>query len=312
MKAELTLVIPVHNEQGNLSILMKEIKRALDKKIGYKVIFVDDGSKDASPRILKQITSKEKNVKVIRMLSNYGQSQAIAAGVSQVDTPYIVTMDSDLQHDPKDILPLVEGLKRGYHVVCGWRKHGYSINKSIPSKVSNFLIRVLTKINLHDSTGGMRAFRKEVADNIQLYGEMHRYLPLFARWKGFRVTEYPIHIRKRGFGRTHYGMRRLFRGFFDLLTITFFMTYSSKPLHIFGGFGVLVFLAGFLISFILLIGKLFYKVALLNHQPLLLLSITLMVLGVTSFFFGLLGDMINYSTMESSKRRGYIIEKIIK
>src|SRR3989344_5659290 len=312
MKAELTLVIPVHNEQGNLSILMKEIKRALDKKIGYKVIFVDDGSKDASPRILKQITSKEKNVKVIRMLSNYGQSQAIAAGVSQVDTPYIVTMDSDLQHDPKDILPLVEGLKRGYHVVCGWRKHGYSINKSIPSKVSNFLIRVLTKTNLHDSTGGMRAFRKEVTDNIHLYGEMHRYLPLFARWKGFRVTEYPIHIRKRGFGRTHYGMRRLFRGFFDLLTITFFMTYASKPLHIFGGFGLMVFFIGFLADFYLLLLKIFFNEPFSNHIPLFLFGILFMILGINALFFGLLGDMINYTAMESSKKQNYIIEKIVK
>jgi len=312
MKEELTLVIPVHNEQANITLLINEIKQVLDKRIGYKVIFVDDGSTDQSPLILKQIATKEKNVKVIRMLSNYGQSQAIAAGVSQVDTNYIATMDSDLQHDPKDILPLVEGLRRGYHVVCGWRKHGYVINKSIPSKISNFLIRTLTKTKLHDSTGGMRAFKKEVADNIKLYGEMHRYLPLFAKWKGFKVAEYPIHIRQRKFGKTHYGLGRLFRGFFDLLTITFFMTYASKPLHIFGGFGLMVFFIGFLADFYLLLLKIFFNEPFSNHIPLFLFGILFMILGINALFFGLLGDMINYTAMESSKKQNYIIEKIVK
>ncbi|MBW2979902.1 glycosyltransferase family 2 protein [Candidatus Woesearchaeota archaeon] len=231
---DVSVVIPTYNEKENAELLYHELKSILDKlKEKHEIIFVDDGSTDGSFDVLKKIASKKDNVKLVKLAGNYGQSSALAAGIENAEGNIIATMDSDLQHDPKDIPGLIHKLGEGYHVVCGWRKfRGNSdsfIFKILPSKLSNFLINSLTGMKLKDSTGGMRAFRKNVTRTIPLYGEMHRYLPVLAKWKGFKVTEVPIRIRKRKHGKTKYSIFRLFRGFFDLLAIRFFTSYSTRP-----------------------------------------------------------------------------------
>lgn len=311
---KLSVVIPVHNEEGNLAALYSELKETLQQYKSYEIIFVDDGSRDNSLKVLKNI--KDKNIKIVKLLSNYGQSTALAAGIEQASGDIVVTMDSDLQHDPKDIPSLIEPLNKGFHVVCGWRKYrGDSdslLKKTIPSRLSNLMIKLLTHIKLNDVTGGMRAFKKEVTDNIQIYGEMHRYLPILAIWKGFKVTEVPIHIRKRGSGKTNYNAKRLFRGFLDLITIKFFVSYSTKPLHIFGGFGIILFILGFFTGLWVLLDKFIYGVSIVKeHQPLLMLTILLVILGINFFCFGLIADMVTLDAITSKQRKTYVVEKII-
>ena len=238
-------------------------------------------------------------------MSNYGQSNAISAGIANSIGKIIVTMDSDMQHDPKDILPLVNKLKEGYHVVCGWRKKRNSsdslIKKTIPSKIANMLVRTITGKKLNDSTGGMRAFTRRVVEAIPLYGEMHRYLPLLALWKGFKVTEIPINIRKRGSGKTSYSYTRIFGGFLDLLTVKFFMKYSARPFHIFGVLGITSFLIGFFISFFFAYEKIFLNHHLYQDLPSIMLGVVLILLGIMFLGFGFIADMISYDAISSQK-----------
>lgn len=313
--ANISIVIPVFNEEGNIENLYKEIVAALSTNNSYEIVFADDGSTDNSFSILKELASKDVRVKIVKLISNYGQSNAIAAGISKSVGDVIVTMDSDLQHDPKDILPLVNKTKEGYHVVCGWRKNRNSsdsfIKKVIVSKVANILVRAITGNKLNDSTGGMRAFQKRVVQTIPLYGEMHRFLPILAIWKGFKVTEVPIHIRKRGTGKTHYNYTRIFHGFLDLLTVKFFMKYSTRPFHIFGVLGISSFLAGFFINLFFAIEKIFNGRHIYQDLPSIMLGIVLILLGIMFLGFGFIADMISYDAISSQKRETYLVEEVI-
>lgn len=308
----ISIVIPVFNEKGNIEILYNEIRSVANS---FEIVFSDDGSTDNSFEILKKIASKDQNVKIVKLMSNYGQSNAISAGIANSIGKIIVTMDSDLQHDPKDILPLVEKIKEGYHVVCGWRKQRNSsdslIRKTIPSKLANILVRTITGKKLNDSTGGMRAFTRRVVDAIPLYGEMHRYLPLLALWKGFRVTEIPINIRKRGSGKTNYTYTRIFRGFLDLLTVKFFMKYSTRPFHIFGILGITSFIIGFLINSYFAYEKTFHQRHLYQDLPSIMLGVVLILLGIMFLGFGFIADMISYDAISSQKRETYLVDEII-
>lgn len=313
---DISIIIPIYNEEGNILKLYNEINNVFKETKNYEIVFVDDGSTDNSFKILKKISLKDKRIYLIKLLSNYGQSNAIAAGISKSSGKIIVTMDSDLQHDPKDILPLVKKINEGYHVVCGWRKHrNYSdslIRKIIPSKISNFLIRTITGKKLKDSTGGMRAFSRKVVDTIPLYGEMHRYLPILASWKGFKVTEAPINIRRRASGKTKYNYKRIFRGFLDLLTIKFFMEYSTRPIHIFGFLGILAFFIGIIINLYFAFAKIFLGRHLYVDLPSIILGVVLILLGIMFLGFGFIADMISYDAISSQKRSTYIIDNIIK
>ncbi|MBI2613577.1 MAG: glycosyltransferase family 2 protein [Candidatus Levybacteria bacterium] len=311
----ISVIIPIFNEEGNIQKLYNEINEVLPDKDSYEIVFVDDGSKDESFNLLKRIASKDKKVKIVKLMSNYGQSNAISAGITNCAGNIIVTMDSDMQHDPKDILPLIKKINEGYHVVCGWRKNRNSsdslIRKTIPSKLANILVRIITGSKLNDSTGGMRAFTRRVVENIHLYGEMHRYLPLLALWKGFRVTEVPINIRKRANGKTNYNYTRIFRGFLDLLTIKFFMKYSTRPFHIFGFLGIVSFLSGFLINFFFAYEKIFFGRHLYQDLPSIILGVVLILLGIMFLGFGFIADMISYDAISSQKRETYLIDEIV-
>ncbi len=315
-KIELSVILPVHNEERNVERVYEELRYELvSLKKTYEIIFVDDGSSDHSCELLEKLAKKDKNVKVVKLLSNYGQSTALGAGIDHAQGKIIVTMDCDLQHDPKDIKELIEPLSHGFQVTCGWRRiRGDSdsfVKKTIPSRISNFLIKKLTGLRLHDTTGGMRAFRKEVVEVVPLYGEMHRYLPILAKWKGFKITERPIHIRRRIAGRTHYNFKRILRGFLDLLTVKFFISYSTRPFHIFAKIGIISFLLGFGIGFYYLIQKFLFGVYLMQEIASLILSVMLILLGVNFICFGFIADMISFDAIASKKRQMYLVEKII-
>jgi glycosyltransferase involved in cell wall biosynthesis len=311
----LSVVLPVHNEEKNISYLYNELTEELQKFKSYEIIFVDDGSSDNSFSILKDIASKDKKIKVVKLLSNYGQSTALAAGIEQATGENIVTMDSDLQHDPKDIVGLLKPLEEGFHVVCGWRRvRGKSdsfMKKTIPSRLANFLVNKMTKLNLNDTTGGMRAFKRRVTEVIPLYGEMHRYLPILAKWKGFKITERPVHVRKRGGGKTHYNFKRIFRGFLDLVTVKFFISYSARPMQIFARIGILSFSIGFLIGLYHLMLKIFFGVHLLRDVASLILAVMLILLGVNFVCFGLLADMISFDAISNKKRKMYLVDEVV-
>jgi|SRR3989338_11280908 len=314
-ETNVTIVIPVYNEEKNIQKLYRELINALKDVKSYEIIFVDDGSKDSSFDIIKKITVKDKKVRVIKLISNYGQSNAIAAGISNSQGKIIITMDSDLQHDPRDIIPMIRKIKEGYHVVCGWREYRNSsdslIKKIIPSKISNFLIRVVTGIKLRDTTGGMRAFSRKVVETIPFYGEMHRYLPVLAYWKGFKITEVPIRIRERMCGETKYNYKRILRGFLDLITIKLFMKYSTRPTRIFSIIGILSIIVGFLIGSFYVYQKIVYKIHLLEEVASLILAVVLILLGFMFLGFGFIADMINFDAITGRKRETYIIDATI-
>ena len=311
----ISIVVPVYNENRNVKILYNEIVKTLKNIKDYEIVFVDDGSTDGSYIALESIASNDKKIKVVKLLTNFGQSNAIAAGISSSKGEIIVTMDSDLQHDPNDILPLVKKIKEGYHVVCGWRKYRGSsdslIKKTIPSRISNYLIRLLIGIRLNDSTGGMRAFSRKVVKIIPLYGEMHRYLPVLAHWRGFRITEVPIRIRKRLYGKTKYDYKRLFRGFMDLITIRFFIKYSKRPTHIFIIGGILSFFIGTIIGTYYVILNFVKDISLVGNLASLLLVVVLILLGVMFFGFGFIVDMISFDAISSQKRETYVVDKVL-
>ena len=310
----LSVVMPVHNEEKNLPFLFQELTQEL-YGLNYELVFVDDGSADHSFSILSSLAQKDKHIKIIKLLSNYGQSTALAAGIEHAEGENIVTMDSDLQHDPKDIKVLLEPLQQGYHVVCGWRKfRGDSdsfMKKTIPSRFANFLVSSMTQVHLHDTTGGMRAFKRQVAEVVPLYGEMHRYLPILAKWKGFHITERPIHIRKRKAGRTHYKMGRLLGGFFDLLTVKFFISYSARPIRFFAPIGFTLLSSGFLIGLYYVLKKILFEVHLMEEVASLLLAALLILLGVLIIFFGLIADMISFDAIANKNRKMYMVEKVV-
>lgn len=311
----MSIVIPVFNEEQNVEKLYKEIVATIKEKWSYEIVFVDDGSKDKSFLILKRIAAKNNYVKVIKLISNYGQSNAISAGINNSLGKIIVTMDSDLQHDPKDILPLAKKIKEGYHVACGWRKdRGASspfLTKILPSYIANMLIRTLTGQKLHDSSGGMRAFDKRIFEVVHLYGEMHSYIPVLASWKGFKVTEVPITIRKRKYGKTGYTFTRYFRGLLDLLTIKFLIDFSDRPSHIFGPLGFISFIMGFAINFFFAYEKIFLNRHLYQDLPSIMLGVVLILLGIMFLGFGFIADMIAYDAISSQKRETYLIDKVI-
>ncbi len=307
--------MPVHNEEKNLPFLYQELTQEL-QHLNYELIFVDDGSIDNSFAFLSSIAQKDKRVKIIKLLSRYGQSTALAAGIEHAEGENVVTMDSDLQHDPKDIKVLLEPLQHGYHVVCGWRKYrGDSdsfAKKTLPSRFANFLVNRMTHLNLHDTTGGMRAFKRDVRDVVPLYGEMHRYLPILAKWKGFHITERPIHIRKRGGGETHYKFNRLLGGFLDLLTVKFFISYSSRPLRFFAPIGLISLFTGILLGSYYVLKKVLFDVHLMEEVASLILTALFILVGILFIFFGLIADMISFDAIANKNRKMYLIDKVIR
>ena len=290
---EISIVVPLYNEEESLSELVDQIKKSLPYR-SFEIIFVDDGSSDSSWHVIEQLVEVNSEVKGISLGVNQGKSYALQAGFNEVKGQYIVTMDADLQDDPAEIEQMICSLESGYDLVSGWKKKRFDpISKTIPSKFFNWVTRRAAGIHLHDFNCGLKAYRAEVVAHIQLYGELHRYIPLLAKRAGFgRITEQIVQHRARKYGRTKFGLSRFINGFLDLITILFVQKYLQKPMHFFGTIGVLLMSIGSLINIYLAGIRIFYNAG-IGNRPLLFLGILLMVLGVQFLSTGFLGELIN-------------------
>lgn len=303
----ISIIVPVYNEEKNVSILYENLMDVIERD--YEIIFVDDGSTDNTFNELQKLHEKNKKVKIIKFRKNFGQSAALKAGFDYSKGDIIITMDADLQNDPHDIPKLLEKIK-DYDCISGWRHDRKdSVFKKIPSKISNWLHRKLTGVDIHDSGCTLKAYKKEAIKNLELYGETHRYIPAMLSWQGYKIGEVKVTHHKRKYGKTKYNYTRLPKGFLDLLFISFWKKYQSRPLHLMGGFGIVSFMAGFIISLYLTIQRLFFGVG-LSNRPLLLLGVLLMIISIQFIVFGFLAE-ISIRTYFTNKKT-YTIEKVIE
>ena len=306
---ELSVVVPLFNEEDNIKLVYTQLRVAL-AKLGksYEIIFVDDGSTDKSFAILKELYNQTNDIKVIRFRRNFGKSAALSAGFKEAKGKLIITMDADLQDDPAEIPNFVSKINEGYDLVSGWKfQRQDSVSKRISSKIFNRVTALLTGIKIHDFNCGFKAYKREVAQDIRIYGSLHRYIPVLAYWKGYRIGELKIRHRPRKYGKSKYGVKRAMIGFWDLLTTLFLTKYIKRPLHLFGPVGLLVLLAGFIINTYLLIIRL--RGQWIGHRPLLVLGILLMIIGVQFITTGLIGELIT-SKYESIETEYSISEKL--
>lgn len=294
---KVSLVIPLLNEEESLEPLYNEIKKTVDKlKIDYEIVFIDDGSTDSSLQKLRELNRKDRNVRYISFRKNYGKSAALNVGFKKASGDAIITMDADLQDDPAEIENLLEKLDNGWDMVSGWKKVRFDpFIKKHSSKFFNYTTRVLTKIKIHDFNCGLKAYKRDVIKNINVYGELHRYIPVLATNKGFTVSEIPVKHHPRRYGKTKFGISRFFKGFIDLLTVIFNSRYIKRPMHLFGFFGVTAFILGVIVNLWLSYEKIFLDKS-LGDRPVLFLGILLIIVGVQFFAVGLLGEIIVHNT----------------
>ncbi len=311
MALALSIVIPLYNEGENIAPLYGELSAALDG-LGrtYEVIVVDDGSTDDSFARLSEVHHRDPRWRIIRFRRNFGQTAGFAAGFAAARGEVVVTSDADLQNDPRDIGRLLAKLDEGYDIVSGWRTERKEpfLSRRLPSLMANRMISGATRVVLHDYGCSLKAYRSEVAKNIRLYGELHRFIPALASWMGVRVAEVPVNDRKRRFGKSKYGIGRTFRVFLDLITVRFLLGYSTRPLHVFGGAGLASFGAGFLIGIYLTFVKLVLGEN-IGARPLLSLAVLLLVLGVQLLSMGLLAEMITRTYHEAQNKPIYAIRE---
>lgn len=307
----LSVVIPIYNEENNISLLCQELAETLDEMAQpYEIIFIDDGSDDASFERLISVRDKFPDMKIIKFKKNYGQSAALDAGFKNAVGDIIVSLDGDRQNDPKDIPRMIEELEKGYDVICGWRyQRKDPFLKRFISRGAYILRNIILKDRIHDSGCTLRAYRKVCFEQMQLYGEMHRFIPALLAWEGFKVTEVKVNHRPRLHGKTKYTMSRIFKGILDMVIVKFWVKYSSRPVHFFGGMGLFMGFLGFILSLYLTIVKLFFHQS-IGNRPLLLLSILLIIVGVQFLLFGILADIM-MKLYFGEKRRTYFIDKII-
>jgi len=310
---ELSVVIPIRNEAPSLVELHRELSETLVAwGRDYEVIVVDDGSTDESFETLARLQAVDPHLRVIRFRRTFGQTAAFAAGFEFARGRYIVTSDGDLQNDPRDIPAMVEALERGSDIVCGWRKDRKDalLSRRVPSTLANALISLVTGVRLHDYGCSLKAFRAEIVKGMKLYGEMHRFLPAIASEQTASISERVVNHRPRRYGRSKYGIGRTIRVILDLLTVKFLLSYSTRPLHIFGMIGGTMGLLGLLITGWLAYWRLMGAMSLNQHQPLLLLGIVLMFTGVQLVTVGLLAEMQARTYHESQNKATYVIREI--
>ncbi len=307
---DLSLIIPLYNEAESLPELKNWIDSAL-KDFSYEILFVDDGSTDDSWKVIQELAAKDsKTVKGIRFRRNYGKSAALYEGFAAAQGDIVVTMDADLQDSPEEIPEMVRMIKEeGYDLVSGWKKHrkDNALTKNLPSKLYNWTARKVTGIKLHDMNCGLKAYKADVVKNIEVYGEMHRYIPYLAKNAGFgKIGEKPVHHQKRKYGYSKFGMNRFVNGFLDLMSLWFLSRFGRKPMHFFGTSGILMFLVGFVMTVCIVVNKLVHqaqgvKFRPVTDQPLFYLALLAVVLGVMLFLAGFVGEMIARSSMERNQ-----------
>lgn len=308
---DLTIIVPLFNEAESLPELVRWIDRTLDGRgWEYEIIMVDDGSTDGSWKVVRELAEADGRIHGIRFRRNYGKSAALYHGFKAAKGNVVVTMDADLQDSPEEIPEMYRMVTEdGWDVVSGWKQHRQDnkLTKNLPSKLYNATARWITGIHLHDMNCGLKAYRNEVVKNIEVYGEMHRYIPYLAKNAGFeRITEKPVHHQKRKYGKSKFGLERFVNGFLDLLSLWFLSTFGKKPMHFFGFTGILMFLAGFVIAVWLIVAKLIHQAGGMHFrpvtdQPLFYLALLAVVLGVMLFLAGFICEMISRTSTERNK-----------
>jgi dolichol-phosphate mannosyltransferase len=310
---DVSVVVPIHDEVESLPLLLEAIASTLSSsQVNYEIICVDDGSTDGSGDFLKKEAQIRTDLKAVILRRNYGQTAAMAAGFHYAVGKVIVTLDADLQNDPVDIPILLAKLNEGYDLVSGWRqkRQDGAVNRLLPSKIANWLIRRTTSVNIHDYGCSLKAYRAELLADMNLYGELHRFLPALAYIEGARITEIPVHHHARRFGRSKYGIWRTFRVLMDLLTILFMKRFLTRPMHVFGLLGLISMLSGTAIGIYLT----FVKLALgemIGNRPLLILAVLLLLTGVQLFCFGLLAELLMRTYHESQGRPIYRVREVV-
>jgi glycosyltransferase involved in cell wall biosynthesis len=313
LAVDLSIIVPIYNEEENIADLHAGIDAALaGLHLDYEVILVDDGSMDNSFPLLKEIARQDKKVKVIRLRRNFGQTAAMAAGFDAAAGKVLVPMDGDLQNDPADIPRLMEKIREGYDVVSGWRKDRMDafLNRKLPSVMANFVISLMTGIKLHDYGCTLKAYRREVIEGINLYGEMHRFVPALASQVGARMTEIPVNHRHRLHGKSKYGISRTMRVILDLLTVKFLLSYSTKPIQLFGKLGIYTLAAGFLSGVATLYMKFFEHMS-MNRNPLFILTAFLLFMGIQFIVLGLLGEVNARTYYEAQGKPIYVVRETV-
>ena len=311
-----SIVVPFHNEEENITAMYDRLKAVMEQ-IGesFELVLVDDGSTDRSYKLLEEIAAVDSRVLVVKLRRNFGQTSALAAGFDHSQGDFILAMDGDLQHDPAEIPIFLEKLEEGYDVVSGWRKERIDnfVMRRFPSRIANWLMAKLSGVDIHDFGTTFKAYRREVIHNIPLYGEMHRFIPALAAWYGASICEIPIRNVNRERGKSHYGIGRTFRVFFDLLTIRFLLKYMMRPLHFFGLFGALGVLLGGGISVFLAALKVFtHQHVMDEHGPLFVIAGVLILAGIQLIAIGLLGELQVRHYHTSSQRAPYTIDRLVR
>ncbi len=295
----LSVVVPVYNERESLTPLHARLVQVLAER-DHEILFVDDGSRDGSSQVLENILAGDPHVRVIRFGRNFGKAAALSAGLREARGDVVITMDADLQDDPAEIPRLIAALDEGYDLVSGWKKGRQDpASKIIPSRLFNWVTSRLTGIPLHDFNSGFKAYRRPLIEHLDLYGELHRFIPAMVHWKGFQVTEIPVVHHPRRWGKSKYGLHRFLAGFLDLTTILFLTRFRHRPLHIFGLLGLISALAGLIINiyltYVWVLGER------IGNRPLLMLGVLLMVIGIQFFSIGLLAEMVTLSSSRQGR-----------
>jgi glycosyltransferase involved in cell wall biosynthesis len=311
-----SIVVPFHNEEENVTTLYDRLKAVMEQ-VGesFELVFVDDGSRDRTYRLLEEIAAVDSRVLVIKLRRNFGQTSALAAGFDHSQGDFILAMDGDLQHDPDEVPNFLAKLEEGYDVVSGWREHRGDnfIMRRLPSRIANRIMATLSDVDIHDFGTTFKAYRREVIQNIPLYGEMHRFIPALASWYGASICEIPISNPARTAGKSHYGISRTFRVFFDLVTIRFLLRYMTRPLHFFGTLGALGMFTGTAMAAWLLILKVMTGQHVMSlHGPLFVIAGVLILAGIQIMGIGLLGELQVRHFYTASHRAPYAVDRIIR
>jgi glycosyltransferase involved in cell wall biosynthesis len=311
----ISIVVPVHNEEENVGPLLAELAAVLQPTAqAWEAIFVDDGSTDATFAALTRLHAAQGNVRVVRLRRNFGKAAALAAGFAEVTGDVVVTIDGDLQDDPAEIPRLLAKLDEGFDLVSGWKtKRQDPWSRRIPSKIFNRVAGLVSGIRLHDMNCGLKAYRPEVVRGLRLYGELHRYIPVIAHYRGFRVAELPVNHRARAHGRSRYGVERYLRGFLDLLTVTFMGRYRNRPLHLFGGLGLVLLGGGTAVLAYLTVLKI--GGSSIGQRPLLMLGVLLIVVGMQFLSLGLLSELItshHEERVDDHDRAGLLVDEVLR
>lgn len=312
-KVDVSIVVPLYNEADSLSHLYEGFRPLLDSwDRKFEIILVDDGSTDETPQILRELQAQDSRLIIVILRRNFGQTAAFAAGFDRAQGDVMITMDGDLQNDPRDIPVLLAKLDEGFDIVSGWRVHRQDsfVTRRLPSIIANHLISKITGIHLHDYGCSLKAYRREVVEGIQLYGEMHRFIPALASWMGVKVAEVPVNHSARQYGQSKYGLSRTIRVILDLLTVKFLLDYATRPIQIFGLVGLVMLLIGGCLGTYLTTIRLFFNQP-IGDRPLVILAALLVMVGVQLIVMGLLGEILVRTYHETQNKPVYVVREVL-